>query len=103
MKLNEVHKVRHAKPMFIPLPVKSVPRYTSDGVYDGEDYPVVDCSKPIPQSMLAPSPVVDLADPTALADHILQADKANITTPVDMDAMEAMDYIKEQRNNLQSE
>lgn len=103
MKLNELHVVRHAKPTFIPLPVKSVPRYTSDGVYEGDDYPVVDCNKPIPQAMIAFAPVVDLADPTALADHILQADKANISTPVDMDAMEAMDYIKEQRNNLKPE
>lgn len=100
MKLEELHKVRRGKTIFIAMPVKSVPKYTDGGVYNGEEYPVINCNKPIPQAMLEVAPVVDLNDPTALADHILQADKSNITTPVDMNAMEAMDFINEQKNNL---
>lgn len=98
--LKTLRETTSVHPDFRPRPLKVQDVYDDGGVLIDRKSPNIDFITPIPDEIADVPPVVDLADPVSLA-HVLQdVDKHQPETPIDLDAMQAIDMAKQIKSNL---
>ena len=91
--LKTLRETKTDLPEFRPRPLKVQDVYDDSGTLIDRKSFDIDFTVPIPDEIADIAPVVDLNDPVSLA-HVLQdVDKNQPETPIDLDAMQAIDIV----------